>query len=651
MVTWHATHCCNRCRDNGTHGPFCNKLWHGGDDNLDEDEVTDDCPVHDNHDFAPEDNTSESSTSAMIVATNPFFCCAPPAPAETDGWYPGKHLKAAQRRISAKLAEVKAAKARGQYQPPRRPVLAIRAALKPKRQLARRTDNNTQCGSLQFSVLGGHTPGRSRTYWVAELDGNECQTRTAMCSSPSWEGEDFELPIFDPSSDLRLYLFDDEHVHSERPVGRVILPLVSLCAHERKDIGGGGGSSGVADHLSSLLPRAPARAQRLLLRVLPIGPQHSSVLHARLNEACPGFPGSGLVRKELGSIELLVRLRFDLPASSALGLLAAYAAVPPAGSVHRDDEEEEEEEAERVGGASAGRGGAEEEEEEALQPKLLKLHALRLSRCVGRPHLLIGPTCLLMPCVLYLVCFRLPLAALPWACFCLAVANGALGSRRRPQVTEQLIFWEEEVGESAVPKGPIAKLKLLTKGLGKLQRFLGMAATSIEKSQNFLSWADAPVTLAATSALFGVCLVASLILWAVTPNVLVFAFGMAGLSPCLLSEARQQLGLQQHATSPRPAASSSPRGAGGGVGVGAGAGGSTGGSRGCSKKAFAPITFRMLRNVLARVPDAQEIAHQHFARTWQIIEAEEVVETNAEPDCDAADEPESHQPSAKPHVE
>ena len=38
-------------------------------------------------------------------------------------------------------------------------------------------------------------------------------------------------------------------------------------------------------------------------------------------------------RREIGTLELLVRLRFEPPASGALGLLAAYALTPPPGEV------------------------------------------------------------------------------------------------------------------------------------------------------------------------------------------------------------------------------------------------------------------------------------------------------------------------------
>ena len=45
--------------------------------------------------------------------------------------------------------------------------------------------------------------------WIVELDGNERRTAVATCDTPVWEGEDFVLPVHDPSSDLRLFLFDD----------------------------------------------------------------------------------------------------------------------------------------------------------------------------------------------------------------------------------------------------------------------------------------------------------------------------------------------------------------------------------------------------------------------------------------------------------
>ena len=89
-----------------------------------------------------------------------------------------------------------------------------------------------------------------------------------------------------------------------------------------------------------------------------------------------------MAKADIGTVELLVRL--TLPAADGpLGLLAAYAMCAPPGAVVDDDDEHDD----------AG-GAAEEDKETArLQPKLLKLHANRLRRCLGRPRLLCAVPC------------------------------------------------------------------------------------------------------------------------------------------------------------------------------------------------------------------------------------------------------------------
>ena len=109
------------------------------------------------------------------------------------------------------LSPGQAAKLKGQFQPPSRPLLALRnVALKTRRKLASRDESSgsggAPCGVLYLSILGGRYTTR-RAYWICELDGNERRTSTATCDSPAWEGEEFVLPVHDPSSDLRLLLF------------------------------------------------------------------------------------------------------------------------------------------------------------------------------------------------------------------------------------------------------------------------------------------------------------------------------------------------------------------------------------------------------------------------------------------------------------
>ena len=45
--------------------------------------------------------------------------------------------------------------------------------------------------------------------------------------------------------------------------------------------------------------------------------------------------------REIGQLELLVRLRLEVAGAQRLGLLAAYAASPPGGEATQDEEEEE----------------------------------------------------------------------------------------------------------------------------------------------------------------------------------------------------------------------------------------------------------------------------------------------------------------------
>ena len=59
-----------------------------------------------------------------------------------------------------------------------------------------------------------------------------------------------------------------------------------------------------------------------------------------------------------------------------------------------------------------------------------------------------APCVYILPAVLYAVCFELPTWTLPWVGMALAVANGALDARHRFEWTDQLIFWEAQVGDS-----------------------------------------------------------------------------------------------------------------------------------------------------------------------------------------------------------
>ena len=54
-----------------------------------------------------------------------------------------------------------------------------------------------------------------------------------------------------------------------------------------------------------------------------------------------------------------------------------------------------------------------------------------------------------------------------------------------------------------MPKGLVAKMKLLTSALAKMQTKLGHAATALERSQNLLNWSEPPVTVFAIVLLAG----------------------------------------------------------------------------------------------------------------------------------------------------
>ena len=170
---------------------------------------------------------------------------------EDDRWYPGKHAKRALVNFKQRRELVEAKKAKGEWQPPTNPLAPFNIMLKEKRPLGVRAAGSGAApalGQLFVSVLGG-TFRTKRAYLILELDGNEQRTETATCDAPSWN-DDFAFPVHDPSSDLRIFVFDDEKAANERPVGRVIIPLARLCR--------------------GLLLRTPSAPRRLLLQVSPV---------------------------------------------------------------------------------------------------------------------------------------------------------------------------------------------------------------------------------------------------------------------------------------------------------------------------------------------------------------------------------------------
>ena len=272
-ITWHATHCCMKCKSKPSqHGPMCRKLRVSvqGLDQQDVQDASEGAALH--HPLPPSGTTSllSATTDRATACQTPLGGTLPPAasasagpPTEAahtarasksaagepagaamgstsppshvvahpstvsslttgtgGGWYPGKHLQGTLRRIKAREREVVEAVARGdRFQLPRRPLCAIRnMALKQKRALRARTDAAASLGNLFVTILGGQFRTK-RPYLIAELDGNEFRTTVGTSDTPSWEA-DAAFPVHDPSSDLRLFLFDDEAIHNERPIGR-----------------------------------------------------------------------------------------------------------------------------------------------------------------------------------------------------------------------------------------------------------------------------------------------------------------------------------------------------------------------------------------------------------------------------------------------
>jgi len=280
------THCCSACKiKNGRHGPLCKKyippeeafrsladelpVVPSAGDKTTTDETLSSRPLtptnasadaptsrHVTPTKAPADNMAATTTPPASVTPR----SSPPPSAEPprSSWYPGKNLHVAYQRTKEWRAQIREAKQRGAFQPARRPLKNLRNVLRQKRPLRERSGEGI--GQLHLTVVGGRFRTK-RAYVIAELDGNECRTDVATCDTPSWDAS-FSFAVHDPSSDLRLFLYDDELGRNERPIGRVILPLAQLCE-------------------GSMLPRPSASARRLLVRLMPCSTQHNDSLLAR----------------------------------------------------------------------------------------------------------------------------------------------------------------------------------------------------------------------------------------------------------------------------------------------------------------------------------------------------------------------------------
>ena len=186
------THCCGACKlHNGSHGPLCKRRKPASKD--------DELP-------SPVANAGVQKLGGANAADRT-------PEATSSGWYPGKHAREALQRAKEWKANVKAAKLRGEkLQMPRSPLKHLRnVMLRAKRPLRAHTGEGI--GLLHMTILGGKFRTK-RAYLIAELDGNEFRTPVATSDTPSWDFE-MSLPVLDPSSDVRIFLFDDETARNE----------------------------------------------------------------------------------------------------------------------------------------------------------------------------------------------------------------------------------------------------------------------------------------------------------------------------------------------------------------------------------------------------------------------------------------------------
>ena len=68
------------------------------------------------------------------------------------------------------------------------------------------------------------------------------------------------------------------------------------------------------------------------------------------------------------------------------------------------------------------------------------------------------------------------------------------GLLREEVPPEWLLVFEDELGPSTVPRGPIGKIKMLKKVMGGLQRGTGLAASALERAAHAWTWEDRVAT-------------------------------------------------------------------------------------------------------------------------------------------------------------
>lgn len=473
------------------------------------------------------------------------------------------------------------------YERSGRMMTRLRNRLKQKRTLTCRgvdDDESGRVGRLSVSVLGGSFC-TSRPYIIAEVDGNEQRTETAKSHQPRWDGEanpkaEFSFPVFDPSSDLRLFLFDDSRVHNELCVGRVIVPLRNLCTR-------------------FVLPM-PLPEKRYLFRIMPSAPQHNPAVQERFDEAVPHVPGTGMVKpsEQLGVMEIQLRLTLDAPGSRWFGLLAAYA-VPRCAPADDEDSSEgdtdDQKPPSKLPLAETTTVGGIRQTYPKLKSQVLRLLSIRLHRCTGACYILRSPWCLGLLPVNYYVCFVAALHELPWIAFFLILANGILAHHYCAERTEGMIFWEESVGESDMPRGR-EKLRRVMHKMARVQQAVVVFTTALERAQNLTNFTDPAVSLVAFAVLAVACGALSVMLRAVPVSFLAFLALSTAVGPFEARAFKQFFNVAEATDS----AAHSPR---------------TEWRHGHPKLEAllgAPL------NVLARVPDGTDVAHNYFCSTQSL---------------------------------
>lgn len=512
------------------------------------------------------------NTGHVATRTGP----APVNPAEEtskdQGWFPGKELKRGLDKLDMAVHQRQTAKKEGQYEKPQNHLVAQLNMVKRKRTLSTRASDEAQAiGRLEVTVIGGHFSIK-RPYLILEMDGSEERTPSAMTSNPKWgtgslARAEYALPVFDPSSDLRLFLCDDGRVDNEVARGRVIIPIKALCKE-------------------GLVPQPKPKFQARY-RIMPATAQWSTKLEPRYEEAVPHVSGSGMVRpsQDLGFVDLCLHLELSVPGHKCFGLLAAYCQVEPADSWLAVDDEQ-------ADGTPAASG-----EKVKVTPKVFRGNINRLSRCFRTPYLLQSPQVYALLPLHCIVAFCCEVYHLPWAILMVIIANGVLDHKHCEDRTKDLIFWEECVGEDDMPKG-LGALKGVVEGLGALQEKLGKVATLLEKNKNLVNYSDGPVTLVALMCLISLAALVSALFYLVSLRWIYFSCGLLMLLPFLQHAAQSGQKLQGEPGS--------------------------GSRRALLGKQSPGLLFRlfmMITNVLGRVPDSRDVAHWHFC-SKQVIDDE-----------------------------